>query len=95
LGDLLSKAYPKGTRRAVLRPVAHILLVAVDAKDQRQRFVVERIGIVVARDAGAPGTARFGLPQGRTQRIDDSQALERALSVAFTEPGPHFLELVL
>jgi acetolactate synthase-1/2/3 large subunit len=37
----------------------------------------------------------FGLPGERTQRIEDGSALERALAVAFAEPGPHLLELVL
>jgi len=37
----------------------------------------------------------FGLPADRTQRIDDSETLARALDVAFSEPGPHFLELVM
>jgi len=37
----------------------------------------------------------FGLPAERTQRIDDSEALTRALEIAFAEPGPHFLELML
>lgn len=37
----------------------------------------------------------FGLPAERVQRIDDSEVLARALEVAFAEPGPHFLELVL
>jgi acetolactate synthase-1/2/3 large subunit len=37
----------------------------------------------------------FGVPAERTQRIDDSAALTRALESAFAESGPHFLELVL
>ena len=37
----------------------------------------------------------FGLPSERIARVDDSGALSRALAVAFAEPGPHFLELLL
>lgn len=37
----------------------------------------------------------FGLPAERTQRIGDSELLARALEIAFAEPGPHFIELVL
>jgi acetolactate synthase-1/2/3 large subunit len=37
----------------------------------------------------------FGMPAERTQRIDDNERLALALEIAFGEPGPHFIELVL